>query len=147
MPAAIIFENEKVLSQIGYVYNVSAQTVAVEGDITFDTNGFLTSGISHTIGTSHINFTIPGTYLISFSVSGALANQFAIFKNNNVVAGGIYGTGVANVQNIGQTVVTVLAGEFITIRNHTSLLPVVLGTLFGGTETNVNAAVVILKLQ
>jgi hypothetical protein len=147
MPAAIIFENEKVLSQIGFVYNVSAQTVAVEGDITFDTNGFLTSGISYTIGTSHINFSVPGKYLICFSVSGVLANQFAVFKNNSLVVGSVYGTGVANVQNIGQTVVTVAAGDFITIRNHTSLLPVVLGTLFGGTQTNVNAAVLILKLQ
>jgi hypothetical protein len=147
MPANIIFENEKVLSQIGFVYDVSAQTGAVEGDITFDTNGFLTSGISHSIGASHINFTISGKYLISFTVSSALTNQFAIFKNNSLVAGGIYGTGVANVQTIGQAVVTISAGDFITNRNHTSLLPVVLGTSVGGTQTNVNASVVILKLQ
>jgi hypothetical protein len=147
MGAKIIFESPDGLGEVGYIYNVSSQTIAVEADIVFDTNGFLTSGITHTTGTSHITFSTSGKYLIIFNVSSILANQFAIFKNNSLVTGTVYGTGVANVQNTGLAIVTISAGDFITIRNHTSTLPIVLGTLIGGTQTSVNASVGLLRVQ
>lgn len=146
LPASIITEFDSALSDGAYIYNTSAQTVSAEADITFDTNAFLTSNITHVAGTSQIHFLAEGEYLISFSVSSTTANQFAVFKNNTVVPGSIYGTGIANVQNNGQAFVYIEAGDFITIRNHTSVLPVVLGTLFGGTQVNVNASVSILRL-
>ena len=34
------------LSQYAYVYNLAAQIVAIDADVTFDTNGVMTSGIT-----------------------------------------------------------------------------------------------------
>ncbi|MEP6295764.1 MAG: hypothetical protein ABJ382_00430, partial [Ilumatobacter sp.] len=53
----------------GYVYNVGAQIVPIEADVSFDSNGVSTSSITHTPGTAGIVVTEAGTYAIEFSVS------------------------------------------------------------------------------
>ena len=55
------------LSQYAYIYNQIAQVVPIEADVTFDTNGIMTPGITHAPGTSQIQVTTPGNYLVTFS--------------------------------------------------------------------------------
>lgn len=129
-----------------YVYNASAQSVAVNGSVTFDTNGPLAGGIGHTAGSASISLTTAGTYRFTFIVEGTAANQFTIFVNGVADSSSTYGTGVASTPNIGQAIITVPGGAVITLRNFTSAGAITLATLLGGTGTNVNAAMIIEQL-
>jgi hypothetical protein len=135
------------LSEYGYIYNLIAETVAIEADITFDTNGLITPGITHAPGTSSILITTPGNYEVTFSVSCVEPNQFALFLNGALVAGTVYGSGAGTQQNKGQALLTIAAGDVLTLRNHSSASAITLQTLAGGTQTNVNASIVIKKLN
>ena len=135
------------LSQYGYIYNLSPETVAIEADVTFDTTGVITSGITHAPGTSQILVTSPGDYEVTFSVSGVEPNQFALFLNGAPVLGTAYGSGAGTQQNNGQAIIAIAAGEVLTLRNHSSAAAVTLQTLAGGTQTNVNASITIKMLN
>jgi hypothetical protein len=134
-------------SEYGFIYNLNAQTVAIEADITFDSNGLTSPGITHAPGTSPIVITSSGNYQVAFVVSGVEPNQFAIFLNGSPVAGTIHGSGAGTQQNQGQAIIAVSAGDVITLRNHTSAAAVTLQTLAGGTQANVNASIILNKLN
>jgi hypothetical protein len=131
----------------GFIYNVGAQTVAVEADVIFDSNGFLSSGITHTPGATQITVIGAGNYEVTFSVPGVEPNQFALFLNGAQVTGTVYGSGAGTQQNNGQAIIALAANDVLTLRNHSSAAAVTLQTLAGGTQTNVNASVVIKKLS
>ncbi|MDQ1448824.1 MAG: hypothetical protein QOC79_1795, partial [Actinomycetota bacterium] len=129
----------------GYVYNLAAGTVAIDADVIFSSNGPLV-GFTHTPSTSNIVATLAGVYLFDFSVSGNEPSQFGLMVNGVAAGGGIYGTGAGTQQNNGQVVVSLLAGDIVTLRNRSSAAAVTLQTLAGGTQINVNASVVIQQL-
>jgi hypothetical protein len=135
------------LSQYGYIYNTSAQTVAVATAVTFDTNAFLTGGIAHSAGLAPITFSAPGDYKVTFSISGVGPNQFTLFLNGVPLPGAIYGSGAGTQQNNGQVIVAIAAADVLTLQNYTSAAAVGLQTVAGGTQSNVNASVVIEKLN
>ena len=89
------------VSQYAYIYNVGAANVLVEADVAFDTNGFLTSGFTHSLGTAPVTVVSTGVYKVTFSVSGTEASQFALFVNGTLVPGTIYGSAAATQQNDG----------------------------------------------
>ena len=91
--------------------------------------------------------TTPGDYEVTFSVSGTEPNQFALFLNGALVAGTVYGSGAGTQQNNGQAIITIAAGDVLTLRNHSSAAAVTLATTIGGTQANVNASIVIKKLN
>ena len=134
------------LSQYAYVYNLSAETVALEADLTFDSNGVLTPGITHALGAAGITLTTAGTYEATFSVSGTEPSQMALFVNGVLVPGTVYGSGAGTQQNTGQGIFVAPAGAVLTVRNHTSSAAVGLATPIGGTQQSSNASVVIEKL-
>jgi hypothetical protein len=135
------------ISQYGYIYNEDAEVVAIETDITFSANGVLV-GIAHAPGTSQIVVGSAGDYKIEFSVSGVEPGQFALFVNGAPSTDNTtYGSGAGTQQNTGQAILTLAAGDILTVRNHSSAAAVTLQTLAGGTATNVNASVVIMKLN
>lgn len=107
----------------------------------------MTPGFTHAPGTTQIAVTTPGDYKISFSVSGVEPNQFALFVNGAALTNTVYGSGAGTQQTTGQAIVTLAAGDVLTVRNHSSAAAVTLQTLAGGTQTNVNASVVIEKLN
>ncbi|WP_430981634.1 BclA C-terminal domain-containing protein, partial [Bacillus cereus] len=135
------------LSQYAYVFNTAAQVVALEAPILFNSNGLITPGFTHTPGTSQIMVINAGDYKISFSVSGVEPNQFGLFLNGAPVTNSVYGSGAGTQQNNGQTILTLAAGDTLTLNNHTSAAAVTLQTLAGGTQTNINASIVIEKLN
>ncbi|MFI0435760.1 MAG: collagen-like protein [Parachlamydiaceae bacterium] len=136
-----------LISDYAYVYNTAAQIVALEAAITFDTNGPITSGFTHTPGTANIQIINGGVYSVTFSVSGVEPNQFALFVNGAPVAGAIYGSGAGTQQNTGEAIIVMAANDALTLCNHTSAASVTLQTLAGGTKTNVNASIKILKID
>jgi hypothetical protein len=134
------------VSQYAYIYNVSAGNVLVEADVPFDSNGVLTSGFTHTVGTAPITVVSAGVYKVTFSVSGTEASQFALFVNGTLVPGTIYGSAAATQQNDGQAIFTIAAGGLLTLRYHTSAAAVGLPTIGGGALANTNASLVIEML-
>ena len=90
---------------------------------------------------------IAGTYKITFVVSAVEPNQFALFQNGAPIAGAVYGSGAGTQQTTGQVLVSMAAGDILTLRNHTSAAAVTLQTLAGGTQINVSASVTIEKLD
>uniref|UniRef100_UPI0038B334A3 BclA C-terminal domain-containing protein n=1 Tax=Aquibacillus kalidii TaxID=2762597 RepID=UPI0038B334A3 len=135
------------LSQYAYIYNLGAQVVPIEADVIFGSNGIITPGITHTPGTSQILVTTPGDYEVTFSVSGVQPNQFSLFLNGSPVTETVYGSGAGTQQNNGQAIIAVSAGDVLTLRNHSSSAAVTLQTSAGGTQTNVNASIVLKKLN
>jgi hypothetical protein len=115
--------------------------------VLFDSNGILISGITHIPGTSQIVFAISGNYKVAFSLSAVGASQFAAFLNGIAIEGSTYGSGAGTQQNNGQVIVAVLAGDSLTIRNHSSAAAVAIQDWAGGTQANANASVLIEKLN
>lgn len=129
----------------GYIYNLTAQSVAVEATVPFDSNGPL-SGVTHTASSDSIVVVSAGTYSIVFSVSGTEPNQFALFVNGVAQTSTVYGSGAGTQQNTGSAILTLGAGDTITLVNHSSAAAVTLASVVGGTQANVNASVTILRL-
>lgn len=113
--------------------------------ILFDTNGPLL-GITHTLGTAGIRVTNAGVYTINFSVSGVESNQFTIFIEGAPAPSTVYSSGAGTQPNGGIAIITLAAGAVLTLVNHTFAAAVNLQTLAGGSQTNVNASVVILQV-
>jgi BclA C-terminal domain/Collagen triple helix repeat (20 copies) len=134
------------LSEYAYIYNLGGETVPLEGDVTFDSNGVLTPGITHALGSAGITLVTAGAYAVSFSVSGTEPSQMALFVNGTLVPGTVYGSGAGTQQNTGQAIFIAPAGAVLTLRNHTSSAVVGLATPIGGTQASSNASVVIEKL-
>ena len=139
-----------LVGEFAYIYNVGAQTVPINNDVNFDTNGLITPGITHVPAADPtgepILFSVGGIYQITFSVSGVEPNQFALFLNGGVIPGATYGSGAGTQQNTGQVIVLIAPGDVLTLRNFLSAAAVTLQTLAGGTATNVNASVLIEQL-
>ena len=130
-------------SEYGYVYNLGSRAIPIEGDISFDTNGVLTAEIAHAIGASQIHVISAGDYKVTFSVSTAEPNQFALFVNGVEVPGTVYASGAGTQQNVGQAIITLGANDVLTLRNYSSWAAATLQTFAGGTQANVNASITI----
>lgn len=135
------------LTAYAYIYNVVAEVVPVEGDITFSNNGVIVGSIAHTPGTAAIVLGSAGYYAVWFIAAGAEANQFTLFQNGVPVAGGTYGSGAVTQPNPGMAIVAAAAGTVLTVRNHTSAAAVTLQALAGGTQLNANAAILIQRIS
>jgi hypothetical protein len=105
------------------------------------------TGITHAPGSSAVVFGVSGIFKVVFSVSGTEPNQMALFINGNPVAGSTYASGAGTQENEGQVIVSVGAGDVLTLRNHTSAAAIGLATPIGGTEASVNASLLIERLN
>ena len=133
------------MSAYGYIFNESAETVAIDAAIAFDMSGPLL-GVTHAPGSTDIVVTNAGTYAVNFSVSGVEPGQFSLFVNGAPVAGTVYGSGAGTQQDNGLAIITLSANDVLTLVNNASAAAVTLQTLAGGTQTNVNASILIEKL-
>ncbi|GAS79969.1 hypothetical protein [Paenibacillus amylolyticus] len=136
----------KGLSSYAYIFNTSAQTVATEADITFDSNQNLTN-IIHTPNTAEIIIGNAGDYAVFFIVAGVQANQFTLYQNGAPVGGSVYGSGAGTQPNPGMVIITAASSDVLTLRNHSSASEVDLQTLAGGTQINANASILIQQLS
>lgn len=134
------------LASYGYIYNLSAQTVAAGTAVTFDSVGPL-SGITFTVGDSGFTVTNTGIYAINFSLVGQYPNQFSIYINGASEPSSIYGSGFSGTQpSNGRTILSLMAGTVLTLVNSGSNQAIPLMTQVGGTLANVNAAVLIEQI-
>lgn len=133
------------IAAFAYVYNESAEVVPISSAVTFDGNGPLL-GVTHAPGSSSIVVTSGGTYLVDFSTSGVEPSQFTLFVDGTAVPGTTYGSGAGTQQNAGQAIVTLSAGDSLSLVNDASSAAVGLQSLAGGTQANVDASIVIQQI-
>src|SRR5690606_28336710 len=108
-----------------YIYNTTGIiNLPLEAAVPFSTNGLIAGGITHNPGSTDIIINESGTYEITFTVQADRVNQFALFLNESVIPGTVYGIGVANAYNTGRVIVSISAPATLTVRNHTSFNPV-----------------------
>lgn len=138
-----------VTTDYAYIFSQTPQVVDQNQNVHFDSNGSVLGGIGKLIGTGDIIISTNGDYLVHFSVSGADVNQFALFLNDTLVPGTIYGSGNTNQQNTGQAIITVSGTDasVLNLRSHISSTTVALQSAQGGTEANVTASVFIQRLN
>ena len=140
-----------------YIYALTTSgTVAVyngtnldPASVPFDNNGPLV-GVTHTPANTSptgavIGIVSAGLYAITFSVSGAEPNQFALFVNGVASASTIYGAGSGTIQNIGKTILSLGAGDTLRVVNNMSGAAVTLAQQ-GGTANNVYASILIVRI-
>lgn len=146
---AYALENTASASSSGaQLSNKSNQSVAVvttpgTGAVTFDTNTVLGTGFTHTVGQAGLTVVNAGTYKFIFDVSGAEPNQFQIYVNNVAVPGTTFGSGAGTQQNTGFGLLTLAAGDVVTLVNSVSASAITLAasTPIGGTNVdNSNAS-------
>ncbi|WP_149243274.1 BclA C-terminal domain-containing protein [Dyadobacter sp. 32] len=147
VPYALYAKTSGSAPEFAYIYNDGAQVVPVQADVTFTSNGVSTSSIIHTPGTSLIILATAGLYEVMFNVSSVEPNQFAIYQNGAPVSGSVYGSGAGTQQNTGMVIISGAAGDVLSLRNHGSPAAVTLQTLAGGITTNVNASVMVRRLN
>lgn len=135
------------ISEFAYIYNIGEQRIHQEEDISFDSNGIITQGISHTAGESKIIIKDSGIYEIIYHVTGKQPNQLTLFSNGIEVTNTTFGADDSNIQNFGIQILQLKENTELSLRNHTST-PSHLDLLVnaGGTQTSVNAAITIKKL-
>jgi hypothetical protein len=121
--------------------------VALEADVVFASNGPLTAGFTHGLGDAAVTILNAGDYKVTFIVTGVEPNQFGLFVNGAEASGAIYGSGAGTQQTTGQAILTMGAGDALTLRNHTSTAAVTLQTLAGGSQANANVSLLIEKLK
>jgi hypothetical protein len=78
--------------------------------IAFSHNGAL-SEITHEVDSPDIGIDSAGTYAVWYTVTGAEANQFTLFRNDNPVPGSTYGTETANTGYTGMVIINAAAGD------------------------------------
>jgi hypothetical protein len=123
------------------------QTIEINADIPFGSNGVVTTGITHAPGSANVQFAAEGDYKVAFSVTGVQTSQWALFLNGALVNGTTYGSGADTQQNNGQVIVAIGAGDVLTLRNHGSASAVALQINSGGSAENANASLLIEKLN
>lgn len=134
------------VSDYAFIRSTAAQVIAIDADVAFNGNGAMTSAVTHAPGSTVVVLNQAGTYAVWFSVSGVEPSQFALTINGVAIDDSRYGSGAGTQLTTGMTIVTVAVGDVLTLRNSSSAAAVTLQTLAGGTETNINASLLIQKL-
>lgn len=109
--------------EYAYVYSYVPVDLNRQNPMPFDSNGPMTSGITHVLGSSEIVFKKAGVYQVNFaglaSVNGdKRTSQVSLFLNNQRVITGsdIYGSSFSPISIMIQGIITVNAGDTLTVK-------------------------------
>ena len=132
-----------VLSAFGYVYELATiadATVVGGADVPFSNNGSL-DGITHTAGTTTITVPATGSYKVDYSVSitSGVGSAIAVAVNGTVDSSTNITCLVATGQISGTAILTLAAGDVLTLRNNSATpltinLAPCIGTQFNMTK-------------
>jgi hypothetical protein len=117
---------------------IADATVVGGADVPFSNNGPL-AGVTHTAGTTTITVPTAGTYQIDYyiSITAGVGSQIAIAVNGTVNASTPVTALVAVGEISGTAMITLAAGDVLTLRNN-SATPLVM-TLAPGVGSQFNA--------
>lgn len=134
------------VSQSAYIYHLGLATVAINAPVLFNNIGAITSGFSYNPVTGILTVVNAGLYNIVFTVATNEPNQFTLFDNGVPIPGTTYGSGAGTQPSTGQVIVSLGAGDQISLVNYATGSAVTLQDLAGGTQHNVNASISIRSL-
>ena len=131
----------------GSFYNIIAQTVNPEADIIFATSQNVNSiGWSSTVNPQQITILEDGVYKVFFLASTGNAAQLAFTVNDVPIAytnqGTNHGAGEVTIRGL----LVLKKGDIVTVRNHTSAVPIQITQMAGGFQNNVCAELTIFKI-
>jgi len=120
---------------------IADATVVGGADVPFSNNGPL-QGITHTAGTTTLTVATAGTYQINFMVglTAGIGSALAIAVNGTVDASTQISSLIAIGEISGSSLLTLAAGDVITLRNN-SAIPFVLNL-----APSVGASIVITQM-
>ncbi|REE78633.1 collagen triple helix repeat protein [Paenibacillus taihuensis] len=136
-------------ADVAYLFSSNNQSVEPQEQISFETNGFVSEGFSHSAGSPEIRVNQTGDYLVTYVVAGAQTNQIAFYLNDERIEGALYGSDSSNQLNRGGVMVTIdTLPAVLTLRNANTLVvfPITLTAQSGGSANNATASVFIRKL-
>jgi len=123
--AADLLKQEVDTLEYAYVYNSNPVNLCLKNPMPFDSNGPMTSGITHILGSSDIVLKKAGVYQVNFvgaasvrSQNGpGLSSEVSLFLNNQRITGfgGIYGS-LPLISIIIQAIITVNTGDTLIIK-------------------------------
>lgn len=130
------------LSEFAYfwqsVSEVTGTIAANNGKALFENSSSNnTAGITTVAGSGDITIGADagGIYDINWQVAGAEPNAFAVFINGVKAAGSVNGSGAGTQQNNGFTLLTLLAGDVVSLRSDNAPAAITL-QLAGTTDTD-----------
>ncbi|MFK4354564.1 hypothetical protein ABH964_003911 [Bacillus sp. RC92] len=132
-----------------YTFDTTNQSVAVGGNVTFNTNGpIVGTALTHIAGTGNIIINTLGIYVAEFQLASSRENQFSLELNGTPIAGGRYGTGAPHTLNQGTAafIVTVVPSTLTLINNISSAGTITLSNNEGGSLTTVSASMSIFQV-
>jgi hypothetical protein len=137
--------------EYAYIYDLSPgdlpATVRPGNDVPFAQNGPMTAGISYATN-GQITIATRGTYRVEFIASVTEAGQLVLAQNGTELPSTVYGRATGTSQISGQTILTVAAGDVLTLRNPSGNPTALTFTPFaGGTNPDVSASIVIEQLS
>jgi Collagen triple helix repeat (20 copies) len=132
--------------QYAYIYNVAFENLPAQSGLTFSDNGDMTSGIVHVPSTADVIVNVAGEYEVSFTVMGGSFNQFVLDRNGLRVPGTVFGSGGNDVPTGGTTILSMSAGDTLTVLYNGLGGIIGLGGNLGGPSTITNASLAIHKI-
>ena len=124
----------------------NAATIAPGSDVQFPQDGPASGGVSR-LSSSAFTFSNAGVYQVMFQVSVSEAGQLQICINGVGVSNSVVGRASGTSQITGITIVTVAAGDVISVRNPSGNSTALTITPLAGGNYPVSAHLVITKLQ
>jgi len=132
------------LGDYAYIYTSSAQALPPGSNVVFQNDG-PSSGISHIAASEFTVINESGVYQIEFVAAVDEANQLAIQVNGLTEPSSIYGSNAGMQLNSGQTILSLTAGDLITLTNVTGTA-IGLTANAGGASTSVSASLAIQQI-
>ena len=131
------------ITDYAYIYNANlGEFVAAGESIPFDSDGLITAGFTHPAGSTDLTVLKTGVYKFDFFVRAfSVGSAISLYVNDMLIPGSSFITSGANVPNPGQVIVSLKAGDIITLKNDTSV------TMVLETGTQVNAFISAIKLK
>jgi hypothetical protein len=140
-------EGPTTAPQYAYIYDIGpnpVSSVAAGTDVPFADNGPMTSGITYVPATGQITIATAGVYQISFIASVNEPGQLELTQDTTPLPNTLYGRATGTSEISGQAILTVAAGDVITLRNPAGNSPALTFTpSAGGTHPDVTASITI----
>ena len=105
-----------------YVYNKKAVNMASHIPMPFDSNGPMTSGITHILGSSEVVLKNAGVYQVNFAgtaeilIQGAPMPEVVLYLNNQRVTEYVCTGNYSSYSIIFQAIIVANAGDILTIK-------------------------------
>ena len=128
-------------------YSSGIKGVVPQADIPLNEKGFM-QGVSYIDGSDSITVEEDGAYALWFTVANPSQNQFALFQNDTLITGSIYGMDLeSDLTDIGMSVINAKAGDKLTVRYRDTAQPVPLSNKSEEAETGTTALIFVWKFN